>query len=478
MDSTEHNVDTVIIGAGLAGLTAARRLESHNAGHRHNRISYAVLEASPQIGGRVQSDTITTEEGGRVKIEKGAQWLHKDIDHEGENPLIPHVRKSTRLVHDDMPGGFWDRGQRVNYNGTIQRINRARALINAHSGGDISLERLFEAHALGGNSSSLNTTFGPVETGAPLRDVSTRDVQALVPCNMGEFTRDQLSTFIRDYAEPVRKHIKTDSPVRKIKWKADGEKGVEITTADGETYHARQAIITVSVGVLKAREEEGGIVFEPPLPDSYRDNLEHIKMGNFNKLFLVFDNRFKFPVNSNTHLDVRTKGGDDIFYLARDNGQPLVTAFMGDDLARLCDTNPGSLEDLDTNPTSALATAIRGLAEIWGEEVRDHIVKTHVTRWGNEPYVKGGYSRVDVGSYHVRQALAEPVENMLFFAGEAMGAQHPGTGRDWATHMPGAALSGERAANAVIAAVEKIRPLPDYIRLTARGDVGAGWSRA
>lgn len=469
----EHTCDTVIIGAGLAGISAARTFETFNQSlRREDRTNYVVLEASDKIGGRVQSEKIATPDGRNISVELGAAWAHCDtVEGSAENPLLPHIRQSGKLVHDDMAREFWIHGQRLNFNKNIARIDRAHNIIREYRDADISVADLFDQSNLGSDTSSLVSTFGPPETGKPLSAVGVEDMREIVSRNMGEFLRGGLGNFIRDFAKPVERKIKLNTPVTKICWHTNGSEGIDIHTKNGDIYHAKHCVITVSVGVLKS----GAITFEPPLPEAYQENLSRISMGDFNKVFLLFDEKFEFPVNSNTHLDVRTKCDQDIFYLARGNGQTLVTAFMGDDLARLCDSNPGSLEDLASNPNSALAIAIRGLAEIWGENVRDHVIKSRVTQWGKDPLVCGGYSCVDVGYHHARDALAEPIDDRLFLAGEAVGAKNPQTGQNWATHMPGAALSGERAANAVIAAMEKVNPLP-YRHLIAT-DLGNAIAR-
>lgn len=427
--SAIHACDTVIIGAGLA---AARALKN----------DYIVLEADNKIGGRVQSETIKIPGGKDIVIHPGAQWIHRDVrDGAPENPLLEHL-PSSELIRDTMPREFWRRGKQDTYVQKMQLIQKARRIIDGHSGNDTDLETLFK-NRLGSTESALATTFGEVETGAPLREVSAEDVRELVACNRGDFTRSGLGKFVQSYAKDVMPNVRLNSPVTLIRWNEGPNKGVEVHTKNGNIYRAKRCVITVSIGVLKS----GDIRFEPDLPQAYKEQLSHINMGNFNKVFLLLKPGFKFPVNHNTHLDVRTEDGQDIFYLARDNNQPLVTTFLGGELARLC----------DREPAGAIKIAMDGLCEIWGDHVRKNIVDTKVTQWGNNDLVKGGYSRVDIGRHAVRQTLAEPVADTLYLAGEAIGARHPESGRNWATHMAGAALSGERVAQLILREREKER---------------------
>jgi monoamine oxidase len=452
--ANEHfNYDTVIIGAGFAGIAAARTFEEEKSAGKKG-TDYVVLEADSKIGGRAQSEIIEVSGGKKIILNPGAQWLHSDLrDGALENPLLSFARECDTLVHDDMPRDFFQQGTRTRYLSAIDRIKRARTVIDKYGEDqDTDLKSLFKDKGLG-TSNALVTTFGEVETGAPLHRVSTHDVRELVACNKGDFTSKGVGNLVAHYAKDILPHVKLNTQVTKIQWQNEGEHRVAIHTKNGDVYYAKNAVITVSVGVLKS----GAITFEPPLPEEYCENLNHIEMGNFNKIFIIFDQNFRFPVSKNTHLDVRTKSGQDIFYLAKDNGQPVVTTFLGGNHAKMCDEKP---ED-------AKKMALDGLAEIWGDEIRKHVIDTKATEWGNNPLVKGGYSRVDIGHHNVREALAKPIENSLYLAGEAVGAVHPESGRNWATHMAGAAISGERAARAILQLEHSRTAVGKYVH---RGD--------
>lgn len=456
----EYQSDVLIIGAGMTGISAARTIEEHNRSGGHKPLTYTVLEATDRIGGRIKSDFIHLDDihvDGKppikqkpIKIERGAQWLHTDIrDGSAPNPLITDATDAgLDLILDTMPREFYKGGQRQSYNGKIRLIQTARQLIDGHRDKDTSVKALLDSHSLVSDS-AINTTFGPVETGATTDKTSVIDIQKLVACNRGHFTRQPLSQMVEHMAKDVRPNIKLDCPIAELHWKMQGQ-GAMVKLKNGDIYRAKRIMLSPSVGVLRS----GDIKIVPPLPESHSKPLENIHMGNFNKVFLVFDKRFKMPVNANTHMDVETRDGKDIFYLAKDNGQQLVTTFFGDDLARDCDKDPQKAMDL----------AINSLAEIWGPDVKKYVLrdKCITTQWGNEPYVQGGYSRVNIGCHDVRQQLAEPLNDTLYLAGEGIGAINPETGQNWATHMPGAMLSGRRAALEIcksLAVTETVEPL-------------------
>ena len=431
----------------MAGISAARTILAENKRNRTRPVSFAVLEADDKIGGRVQSELIHLPNEKSVIINPGAQWFHKDLRKGApENPLLELARKWDPLVEDPMNRIFYHEGA-VDTNDNSALIKKARALIDAHEGEDMSLADFFNQQKLG-TPTALRTTFAEVETGAPLEQVSLIDVRNNVACNMGHFTKHGMHRFVQHFAKEIKPHVELNKAITHIKWDPEGKKETEIETKDGALYKAKQCILTVSVGVLKS----GQIKFEPPMPKSHQEQLSHIYMGNFNKAFLVFDKGFQMPVGQNTHMDMRTKdvqkiwpyAGDertilpqDMFCLSNDNAGNghLDTAFFGGDLAKLCDESPHDATQL----------AIRALEEVRGSAVRKHLIHTHVTQWGANSRVLGGYSRVEIGYHDARQKLAEPFGNVSL-AGEAYGTIHPKSGRNWATHMAGAAISGERAA--------------------------------
>ncbi len=456
-----QDIDVAIIGAGMAGISAARTLHAHNRKHVNSRRSFVVLEADNKIGGRVQSELIHRDRDKSIIINPGAQWFHKDmkmvpdpisrkLKPAPENPLLANAERKFPLIEDPMPRVFYNNGIE-DHSKNRQLIEHARSLIDAYDGEDMSLAEFFNRQGIG-TPPALRTTFGEVETGAPLEETSLLDVRNNVACNMGHFTEYGMGRFVRNYAKDIENRIQLNTKIKRIVWDPSGVDPTTVECTNGSVYRAKEIILTASVGVLKS----GQIEFVPPIPKSHQEQLDNIYMGNFNKAFLVFNEHFKIPVAQNTHVDLHTKdvsrkmvyAGDeraiqpqDMFYLANDNGGhgKLVTAFFGGELARMC----------DESPKDATHLAVRGLEEIWGGSVRRHLEHTQVTQWGKNPLVRGGYSRVAIGHHEARLKLAEPF-GRIHLAGEAYGTIHPETGRNWATHMAGAAISGERAAKNVL----------------------------
>jgi monoamine oxidase len=211
---------------------------------------------------------------------------------------------------------------------------------------------------------------------------------------------------------------------------ARSSEGVAATTDRG-VFHARRAVVTVPLGVLKA----GDIAFDPALPAEVSEPIARLGMGVFNKVFVQFDERFW----DDTSYVLRTLGeaGADWhswYDVSAISGRPtLLTFAAGPFGARM----QGQADD------AVVASAVHALRRLYGRAVGDPVAYW-VTRWGDDPYSRGSYSHVAAGASHRdHDALAGPVDGVLHFAGEATWGAEPAT-------VGGAYLSGHRAAERIL----------------------------
>lgn len=230
--------------------------------------------------------------------------------------------------------------------------------------------------------------------------------------------------------------IRLNTVITAINW---GQTNVTVTTSNNEAFQADNVVIAVPLGVLKS----GKIKFTPDLPAMKQNAINRLIMGAALKLVYLFDE----PV-------LKNEQGEDIAalysagtppmwwtptYLRTDaNGQPLkqqvITAFATGDYARdlLAKGEQGALE--------------AGLATLKAELGRDDLrpTKMHLMDWTSDEFALGGYSVPPVGGIGLRSNLAQPVDNQLFWAGEA-------TARNtWAATVHGAFASGRRAAQEIL----------------------------
>lgn len=394
-----------MIGAGAAGIAAARTLAA-------NGLSYRVLEAAGRSGGRACSDEAVP---GAV-FDRGCSWLHNaDV-----NPL-------TKLAdeHGIRYGG--NTGRRFHLEGRFLDETECQAM-KAHI--EASLETVAAAGEAGRDVAAAevlapDSHAGIVEYminayyGVPPSRFSTMEIAEEEGTGEDWVVWDGLGNLIERLARAVE--ITCNCPVRRIE-RSSG--GVRVTSDRGE-LRAGAAIVTVSTGVLQAEL----IRFDPPLPDEKRAALEALPMGTLEKIAMVFD-RDHFGLPPNTYLAVE-KDGRILGFHHLGGDQPLLLAYSGGDrgaeLARLGNAD-------------AVALALGHLEHAYGTNLAPHLLTTAHTRWVDEPWIRGGYSAARPGGGHARrEVLARPLWDCLFFAGEATESHRFSTAH-------GAWCSGERAA--------------------------------
>ncbi|HLJ80059.1 MAG TPA: FAD-dependent oxidoreductase, partial [Ktedonobacterales bacterium] len=204
-----------------------------------------------------------------------------------------------------------------------------------------------------------------------------------------------------------------------------GKQGVTVATNRG-VFSADRCLVTVPLGVLQA----GGITFEPELPLVKRSALRNLRMGALNKIFL----RFPYVFWPEEHV---------IGQLAQQPGEwPwFVNLYPSTHKPVLLGLHAGSyglrLEAMSDE--ELIAAAMNVLRRLFGQRIPQPI-ECHITRWGADPFTHGSYSHIPPGaSADDYEVLAHPVDNRVFFAGEATARQYSGT-------VHGAYLSGLREA--------------------------------
>jgi monoamine oxidase len=403
------DVDVAIVGAGAAGLAAAKAL-------RQAGRSFVVLEARARIGGRA-----FTDESLGVPFDAGAQYIHwaernpwKKIADEFKVPLqddgasgIPIVFANGVRMPDD---------ERARRRGAFSRIWQALEA-------GVSADRSF-AEAVKGASPEIVGAAGGITQFALGEDperVSIADYDQLwagddyvVPSGYGALVA-------RWGAEvPVR----LSTPVSAIRW---GGRGVALETERG-MVRAGAAIVTASVGVLKA----GGIRFSPELPASMRDALDGLGMGAYTKVALKIDRARAEPLEGADYIEL--VDGSAVSFEFWPFGRDLCMVMLGGDHARrLCEAGERAAVDFATER----------LAGMVGGHIREAIAGGRLAAWWTDPYARGSYSVARPGRVAARQALRRPVGGRLFFAGEA-------TAGGGAMTVGGATLEGQRVARAVL----------------------------
>jgi len=402
--------DVVVIGAGAAGLAAAVQLQALG-----KRVT--VIEARDRIGGRVHTDTSLG-----LPFDAGAVYIHWAE----RNPWLDIARRFDVALQEDPGGGPaipfdngrpLDEGERRRRRAGFSLVSRALANRD-RSGPDRSFADLL---AMEPDSRGASSPLTFLALGEDPQRVSVADYDQLWSGD-DYVMPDGFGTLVARFGADVPVELST--PAQVIRW--DGP-GVVVETGRGE-IRARTAIVTVPVGILAS----GAIRFAPALPSTTLEAIDGLGMGALTKVALRFNGeRFGYPDTT------------DLFEIG-DPGNPLNIELwpFGRDLAILHLGGDGARRLCELGNDDAVAAALDTLVKIVGGDARKHVRGGKLAGWWADPYSRGSYSVARPGRHPARQALAMPVGERLWFAGEA-------TAGGGAMTAGGAFLEGQRAALAI-----------------------------
>ena len=404
---TNNDTEVAIVGGGAAGLAAARRL-------REAKVDCLVIEARSRLGGRAWTETHSN-----LVLDLGCGWLHSA----GRNPWSEIARQQGRGIDKTPPP--WERpSMEDRFPLTDQRdYTRAqhafdeRLEAEAARGPDRSAAAFLEP---GCRWNALMDAVSTYYSGAELERVSALDLARYREDNANWRVVGGLGATIEDYGADLP--VMLDCPVRRID---HGGKRLAIETAKG-TIGANCAIVTLPASLI------GPDLFAPHLP-AKTDAAAGLPLGLADKLFLSLDGAEEFDENSRVFgkLD-RTATGS---YNLRPFGAPMIEAYFGGQLAW----------HLEKGGEAAFVDfATEELIGVFGASFARRIRLLRLHRWGADPFARGSYSYAMPGKADCRAALAAPVDDRLFFAGEACSLL------DFST-VHGAFATGVAAADAAIA---------------------------
>lgn len=440
--------DVAIIGAGAAGLAAARELV--RAG-----LDVVVLEARDRIGGRI----LTLRPGPSASpVELGAEFIH------GRPPVLFQIARAAGLLVVEAPDGRWRA-----LNGALRPAARAwdrigalirragsmpgkdmpfAAALDACCAEDVSAEERADALA-----------FVEGFNGAPADEISARALAESLgesddpTGGAGYHVLDGYDRVAHWLAAglPAGAGPRLGATVETIAWRRGA---VELaarapTGASLEPVRARCALITVPLGVLQAPADVPGALRLDPDPPTVRRAIGRLAMGSVIKVVLRFRDPFweSVPRRAGTtpaEAALKFIFTDDDFHTwwtAAPLQAPVIVAWAGGTRARHLESRSG--EEL-------LGRALDTLARLTGEplgRVDARLEAWHHHPWHRDPYARGAYAFVPAGALDAVDVLREPVEDTLFFAGEA--TCRP----DTAGTVHGAIESGIRAAGAIARAL-------------------------
>jgi monoamine oxidase len=407
-----READIIVVGAGAAGIAAARRVQAANR-------KVIVLEADTRLGGRCWTDSATFD----VPFDRGARWLHNPET----NPMI-RLARGAGLDIAAAPLGQRIRvglrnaraGETEQFLAALVRANRA--IDDAARGGkaDAACESVLPKD-LGDWAASADFVLGANAVGKDLRDVSVMDRARAQDRNAANGCRQGLGRLITTLGGGLPVALST--PANQVIW---NNHDVAVETPTGKIA-ARAAIVTVSSNVLAA----GNIRFTPE-PKRQLEAATKLSLGSYDRIALWL------PGNP-----LGLAPDDAVIEQSNSTRTALLSANIAGSSLCLIDVAGSFGRDLSSQGEPAMvAFAVEWLKKLFGSDLVLAVKKSSVTRWNASPFILGAMSVAAPGGQPSRKILTEPSGN-LFLAGEATHETLWGT-------VDGAWESGERAAEAAL----------------------------
>jgi monoamine oxidase len=407
------DLDVVIVGAGVAGLAAARTLM---AAHR----SVLMVEARERIGGRAVTDSTTFG----FPFDHGAQYIEAGktnpamaiLREANAKPIPDRQDQAIYMGGTELPKNEYARYEKIAVDASRKLVEALKKKPDVAVGSVLvpqdPLERL--AYAM----------VGPLEAGVENNELSARDFTRQPDSEPQYSVAEGLGAVIARWGAKVP--VKTGTRVVRID--STGTQVLVVTT--GGELSAKAVIVTVPTGVLAA----GPFGFAPQLGAAKKEAIAQLPMALYNKVALSFSRKV-IDTPAGRGVSGLTRKDQAFDAVVRPYNRDAAIVFVGGAQARQLEEEGGG---------AAVSFALSAMAEIYGDALRGALARSFATRWGKDPYARGSWSMATTGNADKRLVMAQPHHDRVFFAGEA-------TDPVWATRIGGAYASGLRAAREALA---------------------------
>ena len=447
-----NEYDTVVIGAGVAGLAAARILAT--AGQR-----VAIVEARDRIGGRICTRRVAAARG-ILPIELGAEFIHglpaetwaliKEAGlatYELQGSQLSFIGNQLRKNDESHPAAMDVLEGMTRWAQAHPEIDMSFAEYLTHTGIDAVDAEVAAAYVEGFNAAD-RAVIGTAALAQQQRAEDEIQGDRLFHVRSGY---DQIPHALAGEIERTRTPILLDRHVRQVEW---NEGAVSVHAEDSRklasTLYAKRAVVTLPLGVLQT----GAMRFDPE-PASFMAHARRMRMGAVVRATLVFSSRFwrddDLPI-------ARSDLADDLkqlsflftsqltpatWWTAMPEDSPIITGWVGGPKAENLQRGLRAGGDSEM----LLAAWLRTLSMAFGmteHALTRRLTSWHAHDWSADQYARGAYSYVPAHALDAPDQMAVPVAGTLYFAGE-----HTDTSGQWGT-VHGALRSGMRAARQVL----------------------------
>lgn len=421
--------DVIVVGAGVAGLTAARLLSREG-----RRV--VVLEGRDRIGGRVWTD----RRGGRA-TDLGASWIHGTTD----NPVAAAAEAFGMRMHEFTVGGYQPDGRPIAYYGPdgerLSDVAARRFVDDIHTVDALLPDVIAASDADASYSDSTERVLASLEwddaRAERVREYLRHRAEEQYGVASEHLAAHGLDDDVIDGDEVVFPDgygrlperlaegldIRLGHVVSHVRW---GPEGV-VVTGGGSEMSGGSVILTVPVGVLRSED----LVIEPPLPEPVAGALSRLEMNAFEKVYLRFRTRFW---DEGVYV-VRQQGPEGAWWhswydLTSLHGTPTLLTFAA---------GPAAVATRGWEKSQIAESVLVQLRRLYGDRA-EAPVEVETTDWQGDPLSRGSYAYMTVGSTTAdHDDLATPVGGVLHIAGEATWTDDPAT-------VTAAMASGHRAA--------------------------------
>ena len=408
----KSDVDLVIVGAGAAGLAAAKAAQARG-------LSFHLIEASHRIGGRAY----TEEMAPGMPMDLGCHWMHSAS-------LNPFVAIADRFGFHYRRDGAWrmngfagsrrlteaehaaiHRGMAANYAAIAAAVER---------GEDVAVSEVID---LDNPWAALHAYWFSLGTSNDVDQISTVDIDSYNDTDENWPLREGYGALVARWGADIP--VTLNAPAERIRW---GSGGVVVETGKGSVA-GKRLLLTVSTNLLAS----GRIRFDPVLPEWKRAAARDLPLGVHNRIGIML-NRDPFGPDAPTSATILIDDDVPMATQLRPFGFNYVVGVTGG-------RHGAWLER--AGAAASVAYLTERLVAAFGSDIRNALsTRTIVTAWGGDPWTLGSYSSALPGASHRRQELARPIDDILFFAGEACSREFAGT-------CHGAYLSGVAAVDAM-----------------------------
>ena len=432
------DTDILIVGAGAAGLAAARELSAAN-------FNVVVLEARDRIGGRIHTHL---DPRAGAPIELGAEFVH------GKPPETLKLAEREHFQLIELPNTHWYFRNAVlsKSNEFWSKIEAAMNEMAKHKGPDESFAEFLDEYSGKHQVEDIREMAALYVEGFHAAHDDRISVAGLNKTNEAAAEIDDEKQFrpasgylamaqaLEAEAIAHGASFRLNTVVREVAWRAGA---VTVTATNGEQFKARRLIVTLPLGVLQRND----VSFTPELP-AKEEAARKLAVGQVSKVMLRFREPFweqlKLPASEGKTASLN----DLVFIHAPDElpptwwtqlpvRAPLLVGWAGGPRAELL---------ISESQDALRDQSLQALSHIFAvppQFLEEALVDFYTHNWATDPFSLGAYSYIPVGALHAQAALAEPVEDTIYFAGEAVNDEgHHGT-------VHGALSSGLRAARMI-----------------------------